>query len=66
MSQTPRRSIILAVLLALPSCGSNDNDPGPGGVTVGEAEALNQAAEMLDERIRPFPENETGNDAEGE
>ena len=50
MPQTPR-SIILACLLALPSCGRNDNDPGPGGVTVGEAEALNQAAEMLDERL---------------
>lgn len=65
MSQTPR-SILLAVLLALPSCGSNDNDPGPGGVTVGEAEALNQAAEMLDERVKPFPENGMGNDADGE
>ena len=50
MPQKPR-SIILACLLALPACGSNDNDPGPGGVTVGEAEALNQAAEMLDERL---------------
>ena len=50
MLHTPRL-IILACLLALPSCGSNDNDPGPGGVTVGEAEALNQAAEMLDERL---------------
>ncbi|MBB4641610.1 hypothetical protein [Rhizorhapis suberifaciens] len=50
MSSVPR-SIMLACLLALPSCGSNDNDPGPGGVTVGEAEALNQAAEMLDDRL---------------
>lgn len=50
MSVTPR-AIILACLLTLPSCGSNDNDPGPGGVTIGEAEALNQAAEMLDERM---------------
>lgn len=50
MPQAPR-SIILACLLALASCGSNDNDPGPGGVTIGEAEALNQAAEMLDERL---------------
>lgn len=65
MSQTPR-SIILAVLLALPSCGSNDNDPGPGGVTVGEAEALNQAAEMLDERVKPYSGNVVENEAEGE
>lgn len=47
----PPRLIVLVCLLALPSCGSNDNDPGPGGVTIGEAEALNQAAEMLDERL---------------
>jgi len=59
MPQTPR-SIILACLLALPSCGSNDNDPGPGGVTAGEAEALNQAAEMLDGRLAG---NEGGEDS---
>lgn len=65
MPQTPR-SIILACLLALPSCGSNDNDPGPGGVTVGEAEALNQAAEMLDDRLvgNEGDENGTGNSGE--
>ena len=50
MSLTPR-AIVLACFHALPSCGSNDNDPGPGGVTIGEAEALNQAAEMLDDRL---------------
>ncbi|KPF75836.1 hypothetical protein IP68_04670 [Blastomonas sp. AAP25] len=36
--------------LAAMSCGAADNDPGPGGVTVGEARALDEAAEMLDER----------------
>ncbi|MFN3819507.1 hypothetical protein [Blastomonas sp.] len=44
---------ILAVsvsALAAVSCGAADNDPGPGGVTVGEARALDDAAEMLDER----------------
>jgi hypothetical protein len=44
---------ILAVsvaTLAAMSCGAADNDPGPGGVTVGEARALDEAAEMLDER----------------
>ena len=59
MPQTPR-SIILACLLTLPSCGSNDNDPGPGGVTVGEAEALNQAAEMLDDRLAGNAGGENG------
>lgn len=34
----------------LASCGPAENDPGPGGVTVGEARALDEAAEMLDER----------------
>lgn len=36
--------------LAALSCGPAENDPGPGGVTVGEARALDEAAEMLDER----------------
>ena len=42
----------LAVLL-LAGCGPNDTDPGPGGVTVGEARALDEAAEMLDEQRLP-------------
>src|SRR5690606_17608187 len=43
---------LLAVLL-LAGCGPNDTDPGPGGVTVGEARALDQAAEMLDKQRLP-------------
>jgi hypothetical protein len=67
MLHTPRL-IILACLLALPSCGSNDNDPGPGpgGVTVGEAEALNQAAEMLDERLAGNAGSEDAVESSGE
>ena len=42
----------LAVLL-LAGCGPNDTDPGPIGVTVGEARALDEAAEMLDEQRLP-------------
>ena len=42
-------------MLALAACGSGDNQPGPGGVTVGEARALDEAAEMVEER-RPPPE----------
>jgi hypothetical protein len=38
----------LALLLA--GCGPGENDPGPGGVTVGEAHALDDAAAMLDAR----------------
>lgn len=38
------------LLIMLAACGGSDNDPGVGGVTAGEAQALNDAAEMLDER----------------
>jgi hypothetical protein len=43
--------LLLPVLLA--ACGASDNDPGPGGVTVGEARALDEAAAMLDSRRLP-------------
>ena len=43
----------LTAALLLAGCGPNDTDPGPGGVTVGEARALDQAAEMLDEQRFP-------------
>ncbi|MBO9517608.1 MAG: hypothetical protein J7493_06035 [Porphyrobacter sp.] len=55
----------------LTACGSDD-DPGPGGVTAGEAKTLDEAAEMLDaQRLpqdtlsTPTPEpsaSETGSD----
>ncbi|MCK9540622.1 MAG: hypothetical protein M0R03_01160 [Novosphingobium sp.] len=48
-----RLLIALAVLGAASACGSGANDPGPGGVTVGEAKALDDAAKMLDERRLP-------------
>lgn len=41
------------ILGALSACGPADNDPGPGGVTVGEARALDEAAEMLEARQLP-------------
>ena len=43
------------MLLLLAGCGKADNAPGPGGITVGEARALDEAAAMLDQR-RPPPE----------
>lgn len=48
-----RALLACAAALALAGCGAGDNDPGPGGVTVGEARALDEAAEMLDEQRLP-------------
>jgi len=44
---------VLAVL-ALTACEKADNEPGPGGVTMGEARALDEAAKMIEAR-RPPP-----------
>ncbi len=54
-----RRLIPLAALLCLSACEKADNEPGPGGVSMGEARALDEAAEMIeasrlpDEALRP-------------
>lgn len=55
----------LLALAPLASCGQSDGDPGPGGVTVGEARALDEAAEMLDARYPPegTPPEATGEEA---
>ncbi len=45
--------VVLAGPALLTACGSADNDPGPGGVSVGEARALDEAAEMLDQQRLP-------------
>lgn len=42
-------------LMALAGCRARDNDPGPGGVTVGEARALDEAAKMLESRPQVPP-----------
>ena len=47
------RAALVAACLLLAGCGEADNDPGPGGVTVGEAQALDEAAEMLDQQRLP-------------
>lgn len=44
---------ILIALLCLTACGKPDNAPGPGGVSVGEAKALDEAAEMLEGQRLP-------------
>lgn len=46
-------ALVLLVTALLVACGPSDTDPGPGGVTVGEARALDEAAEMLDEQRLP-------------
>ncbi len=37
----------------LTACGSADNEPGPGAVSVDEARALDDAAQMIEERRTP-------------
>lgn len=43
---------LLPAALCLGGC-QKETDPGPGGVTVGEARALDEAAEMLQKRPAP-------------
>ncbi len=42
--------LILAAALPLAGCGTSGDSGGVGGVTVGEARALNEAAAALDDR----------------
>lgn len=44
------RAMIAGFALILAGCSRTDNEPGPGGVTVSEAKALDDAAEMLESR----------------
>ncbi len=37
----------------LSACGDGDNEPGPGGVSEGEAAALDEAAEIIEARRLP-------------
>jgi hypothetical protein len=46
-------AIPLIAIAALGACGKSDNAAGPGGVTVGEARALAEAAEMIEQRRPP-------------
>ncbi|WP_417622786.1 hypothetical protein [Parasphingorhabdus sp.] len=57
-----RSFFIILILASLAACGPAQNDPGPGGVTVGEAKALDEAAKMLDER-NAAPESLANDDA---
>ncbi|WP_260926545.1 hypothetical protein [Novosphingobium sp. 9] len=51
--------VALAGVLVLAGCSKPDNAPGPGGVTMGEARALDDAAAMLDSRKPPPVEEAT-------
>ncbi len=42
--------ILLAATAVTTGCSRTDNEPGPGGVTVSEAKALDDAAAMLENR----------------
>ncbi|MFM6854361.1 MAG: hypothetical protein ACKOUM_09815 [Sphingopyxis sp.] len=42
-----------ALLCLLPSCGRADDDAASGGLTVGESERLDAAAQRLDSRAEP-------------
>lgn len=55
--------MIAPAMLALAGCGPADSDPGPGGVTAGDAKALDEAAQKLDERDQKAG-REAGKDAE--
>jgi len=48
-----KRITQIAPLLLLAACGTSDNAPGPGGVSVGEARALDEAASMIEARRLP-------------
>ena len=49
-------AVVVALLAA--GCSRTDNEPGPGGVTVSEAKALDDAAEMLESRDNTAPQAE--------
>ena len=48
----PRSSFALALAATLTACAPNANDPGEGGLTVGENQELDAAAAALDARPR--------------
>ena len=48
----------LAILILTAGCSRTDNEPGPGGVTVSEAKALDDAADLL-ESSDSEPDGET-------
>ena len=57
-AERPRLGRVAAIALAisaLAACGRSDDDAGPGDVSVSEAKALDEAAEMIEARKSPLP-----------
>jgi len=54
-----RHPLLFATLapLCLAACGQPDSAPGPGGVTVGEARALDEAAALDEQAATPTTDN---------
>jgi len=46
-------ALVPLAALALSGCGSSEGQSGPGGVTQGEAKALDEAAEMIEKQRLP-------------
>ena len=43
----------LLLFIALTACGAADSESRPGGVSIGDARALDEAAEKLDAQAKP-------------
>lgn len=55
-SRRPCRAAAIALVIsALAACGRSEDDLGPGDVSVSEAKALDEAAEMIEARKPPPP-----------
>lgn len=68
MIRAMRCLLPISLIALLAACGPNETDPGKGGVTVAEERALDEAAEMLEQRRLPPEALETASPAgeEGE
>jgi len=64
MIRAMRRLSPLIALALLAACGPRETDPGKGGVTVAEEKALDEAAEMLEQRRLPPEALETSEPGE--
>jgi hypothetical protein len=54
-----RQASALLTLVMLSACGDGSNTAGPGGVSVEDAQALDEAAARLDAEASDQPESNT-------